>query len=501
MRTESENAYLVRAIDGFGRHLIVISPDYVVLAANANAMSHFGTNIVGKKCFRMLWGCEKPCAECVIKKVVRTRKPAMIHKKSSLVFKKNHCHYFYPLIENNAVDAVVMMDFDMPTLEGLEEKLHRTSAFLRNMILSSVDAVIAADMTGKIFIFNHVAAEITGYSIHEGLHQLMIWELYENDNARKIMQLLRSPDYGGPDKLKSYETTLVPKRGDHIPIGLNASIVYDGNREVATIGFFRDLREEREMRNKLEKTRLQLLQSDKMASLGKLSAGVAHQLNNPLGSIILFTKLVMEEYELPEEAVDDLNRILRDAQRCRDTVKELLEFARQTRYRIEMKDINDAIKRTLFLLERQTLFHNINIDLRLADDLPKIPVDIQQINHLLMNIIINAGQAMEGDGDLEIETRGDDETGMIRIRIADTGPGIPPNVLPHIFEPFYSTKDEGEGTGLGLSLAYSIVKEHGGMIEAKNRLEGGTEFVIELPTARKRNGETVVTVEEEAGEA
>jgi signal transduction histidine kinase len=295
------------------------------------------------------------------------------------------------------------------------------------------------------------------------------------------MKMLRSDQYGGRGKLSTYDVEVVHKSGERIPINLNASIVYEGEREVATIGFFHDLRETQRMKEELEKTQVQLLQSEKMASLGKLAAGVAHQLNNPLAGITLYTKLVMEDYPLEEGARKDLQRVLEDAERCRDTVKELLEFTRQTRHLMRPQDINRAISRTVFLLENQTLFQNIIIEKDLDPVLPLVHSDIQQLNHLFMNLILNAAQAMGGKGELLIRTRHLPEDKRVRIEITDTGPGIPENILPHIFDPFFTTKEEGEGTGLGLSLVYGIVETHGGQIEARNVPEGGAAFIIELP--------------------
>ena len=299
------------------------------------------------------------------------------------------------------------------------------------------------------------------------------------------MKKLRNDEYGGKGKLKSYQVDFLRKTGEMIPISLNAAIVYEGENEVATIGFFHDLREKIRMKTELEKTQVQLLQSEKMASLGKLAAGVAHQLNNPLGGITLFTKLVMEEYTMEEGVMKDLKRILKDAERCRDTVKELLEFARQTQQEMQLNDINRAISRTFFLLENQTLFQNIAIDKQLADTLPPVPGDIQQLNHLFMNIILNAAQAMEGDGQLTMKTMLAEEKDRVRIEISDTGPGIPDEILSQIFDPFFTTKDEGEGTGLGLSIVYGIVQNHGGKISVKTAPGEGATFVIELPLGEK----------------
>ena len=261
-------------------------------------------------------------------------------------------------------------------------------------------------------------------------------------------------------------------------IGLACGVLYSG------IGFFYDLRERREMERKLEKTRIQLLQAEKMASLGKLAAGVAHQLNNPLGGITLYAQLMMEEYPLEDGAKEDLKRIIDDAERCRNTVRELLEFARQTRQEIRLNNLNHAISQTLFLLENQSLFHNIEIVKSLDPDLPKVPSDVQQLNHVFMNIILNAAEAMDGTGQLCVETLPSEDGFMVWVRISDTGPGIPGDVLPRVFEPFFSTKKEGKGTGLGLSLAYGIIENHNGRIWAESEPGKGATFTIQLPLSQ-----------------
>jgi signal transduction histidine kinase len=218
-----------------------------------------------------------------------------------------------------------------------------------------------------------------------------------------------------------------------------------------------------------------------MSSLGKLAAGVAHQLNNPLGGIILYAQLILEEYQLDEKLRDDLKRILKDAKRCQDTVKELLEFTRQTRHLMQPQDINQSISRALFLLENHTIFQDIKIIKDFSPSLPLLSVDIQQLNHMFLNIFVNAAQAMKGKGKLIIKTYLLPNHDRIGIAITDTGCGISRENLPHIFEPFFTTKEEGEGTGLGLSLVYEIVQNHGGTIRATSKINKGATFIIELP--------------------
>ncbi len=505
MRLPTPQEYLQNAVEAFHRKILVISPERRILASSRNAGLDPQEEVVGRLCHEAFHNLPDPCRHCPAEDVLRTGKPTLKHGLGSIRESGDvSCLYCYPMEKKGAIEALVILDFDLPSLEepeALQEEpyaywwdlvvsssadspkvrfLQRSNAFLRNLIHSAVDAVIAADMKGHIIIFNDAAVQITGYGMVEALNRLDIRELYPNDGARKVMRMLRSEEFGSAGKLKSYHVDLRSKSGELIPISLNAAIVYSGDREVATIGFFHDLRETLRMKKDLEKAQVQLLQAEKMSSLGKLAAGVAHQINNPLGGIALFAKLVMEEYELEDRAREDLQRILRDAERCRDIVKELLEFARQTRQERRPLDINSALSRTLFLLENQALFQNITVEKRLSPSLPWVASDAQQINHVFMNIILNAAEAMEGKGKLTVETFLAPEADRVCIAITDTGPGIADQVLPHIFEPFFTTKEAGKGTGLGLSLVYGIIENHGGRIGVRSAVGEGTTFTIEL---------------------
>jgi two-component system NtrC family sensor kinase len=386
------------------------------------------------------------------------------------------------------VSRVIHVIRDITHRKRIEEKLRETNqelsrslTFMRNLINSSVDAVIASDLTGRILIFNEAARQITGYSEEEAFNQIDIRDIYTGDGARDIMKKLRSEEFGGKGKLKNLEVNLLHKDGTSIPISLSAAVVYEGDQEVSTVGFFYDLREKKAMEAELDKTRVQLLQAEKMASIGKLAAGVAHQLNNPLSGITLFAHILNEEYDLGEAARSDVQRILNNAERCRDTVKELLKFARQTAYEIKPSDLNQTLQRTLFLLENQALFQNVRIEKNLLAELPPVPADIQQLGHVFMNLILNAADAMEGHGRITVATGLSQDGRSAVVEISDTGPGMGQEALTHLFEPFFTTKEEGKGTGLGLSVAYGVIENHGGKIAARNLPEGGACFTIELP--------------------
>jgi PAS domain S-box-containing protein len=481
MGCSGESEYYRKALDSLGRRLFIVAPDYRILVASEMAKKK-GIGVVGRTCHDYFHGLATPCPECPVSEVLKTKGSVVRSIKGRMDEETDSlCVQATPILNQGEIEAVIVLDLDLATLSSLESELKRSNAFLRNLIMSSVDAVIAADRKGKILIFNEAAAEISGYSIEQALSSLNIRNFYPGDFAREVMRKLRSEGYGGKGKLRSYQVDCLRKDGTTVPISLSAAIVYEGDREVASVGFFHDLRERIEMERKLQKTQIQLLQAEKMASLGKLAAGVAHQLNNPLGGITLYAQLMLEEHQLAEAAESDLRRILDDAERCRDTIRELLEFARQTRQEIRLNDLNHALSQTLFLLENQSLFHNIEIVKELDASLPKVPSDIQQLNHVFMNIILNAAEAMEGEGQLRVRTLQSEDGSDFIIQISDTGPGIPENVLPHIFEPFFTTKEEGKGTGLGLSLVYGIIENHDGRIQVWSELGKGATFSIYLP--------------------
>ncbi len=482
MESEAQKEYYRKVLDSLGRRLFVVSPDLRILAGNRPATKQGGPDVIGKKCYTYFYGGETPCASCPVPEVFQTRRRVVRRMMDADGGKEqSQCLQATPIFDGEEVEAVTVLDIDLFHLASLESELTRSNAFLRNLIMSSADGIIASDMKGKILIFNEAASKISGYTLDEALTKLNIRNIYPGGGAREVMRNLRSPEHGGKGKLKFYPIDCLRKDGTTVPIRLSAAVIYEGDKEIATAGFFYDRSEKKELEKKLQKTQVQLLQAEKMASLGKLAAGVAHQLNNPLGGITLYAQLMMEEYPLEEEAREDLKRIVDDAERCRNTVRELLEFARQTRQEICLNDLNRALSQTLFLLENQALFHNIEIIKNLDPDLPKVPSDIQQLNHVFMNIILNAAEAMEGTGRLRVETLPSDNGCGILIRISDTGPGIPEDALPHIFEPFFTTKEQGKGTGLGLSLAYGIIENHNGRIWVESDIGEGTVFTIELP--------------------
>ncbi len=230
-----------------------------------------------------------------------------------------------------------------------------------------------------------------------------------------------------------------------------------------------------------EYTHQQIMKSERLATLGQLAAGVAHEINNPLGAVLMYGHLSLEEMATEDPRRKNLEKVVAEATRCKNIVRGLLDFARQSEPNVEEADANEVLKRTLSLLQNQALFQNIKITTRFSPSLPKAMMDSGQIQQVFTNIILNAAEAMTGGGELTVASRTAAGGEAIEIEIADTGCGIPPENLEKIFDPFFTTKEVGRGTGLGLAVSYGIIAGHKGTIEIRSEPGKGTTFILRLP--------------------
>lgn len=236
----------------------------------------------------------------------------------------------------------------------------------------------------------------------------------------------------------------------------------------------------RERDERLHLMNQHLARTERLTALGGIAAGVAHEINNPLGGILLYSNLVLED--IPEEgtARENIRKIIYQTDRCKKIVQNLLDFARTPTGEMKNLSINDIISTSLNLVKDQAMFHGIDIETRLADNLPQVLGDASRLEEVFINLFINAADAMSGKGKLTITTLLGNNN-VVRILVEDTGKGIEKEHLPHIFEPFFTTKDPGKGTGLGLSITYGVINKHNGVIDAESTPGKGTTFIITLP--------------------
>lgn len=230
-----------------------------------------------------------------------------------------------------------------------------------------------------------------------------------------------------------------------------------------------------------ECARRTVAEAERLAMIGQLAAGVAHEINNPLTGILIYCDLLLKNIPQDSPLRKNLEKINTEAMRCKTIVKGLLDFARQKEPEIEDSSINQIIDSTLALIKSQAMFLNIKINKDFNQSLPLIRIDPAQIQQVFMNIILNAAEAMNGQGNLTIRTNISEDKKYVEVSFTDTGPGIPPEHMRKIFEPFFTTKEATHGVGLGLAISKRIVENHNGEIEVKTELNKGTIFVVKLP--------------------
>jgi two-component system NtrC family sensor kinase len=488
-----------KVFDSLSLPTLILRPNRVVLDANKAFLQEFDISkdkIIGQTCHEFFYQSEDPCPyeTCPLSKVLAEKTGQTILRRVKIPGRKEKWEdrIFSPILDDaGEVRYIIEKVRDVTHVKRLERELSGIKDFMEKFVQTSMSGIIATDRHGKILLMNPAAEELTGYTFREARHRLTVRDLYPPGQAEGIMRILRHERFGGKGKMPCSQTTLVNARGEEIPVELTAAIIYEDGKEVATIGIFNDLRGKIAQEERMKEVLLRAAKAEKMASLGQLAAGVAHEINNPLTGILLFGGLLLEDLSKDDPKYQEVRSIIEDANQCRNIVKGLLDYSRQTSANKETLDVNDLVEQSLRLIRDQSLFINIEVVKKLSDEKMLIRVDRSQLNQVIINLVINAIDAMERKGVLTLRTYCDKgkitgvgkkgAAGFAYIEVSDTGCGIPEENLPRIFDPFFTTKDPGKGTGLGLSTVYGIVQENGGNIWVKKTSQAGTTFIVELP--------------------
>lgn len=326
------------------------------------------------------------------------------------------------------------------------------------------DGVFLHDREGRVLRANRALARL----VERSFDQIIGRPWFELIPAGPVPRLACNSEPGQARHTAEYDLAYRDQRTLHVTV----SPVMEGDEFCVHV--VRDVTDERAMQR-------QLAQAEKLAAIGEMLSGIAHELNNPLTTIIGFSEL-LQDASVPESVRADLQRIFRQAKHSARIVQGLLAFARQSRLQMSEVDVNALLEQTLDLMQPQLETHNIEARLELDPQLPHALADPGQLQQVFVNLITNAQQAMSaahGEGTLTIRSQA--LPTCLRISVRDDGPGIPRDLLQRVFDPFFTTKEVGEGTGLGLSICYGIVREHGGRIWAESEPGQGASFVVELP--------------------
>jgi two-component system NtrC family sensor kinase len=381
---------------------------------------------------------------------------------------------------NGAIKGFEGIVVDESHRKTMENELKKAHDVLNNVVQSSPNVIISADRKGNIIIWNKAAEETLGYKSDDVIGKLHIQKIYPEGIAKKIMSLMRGPEYGGKGRLRSFPMVFVKKDGGTVQVKLSAAIIYDEqNMEIATVGIFVDFEEQLDMARRLKHTQNLLLQSEKLASMGRLTSLIAHEVNNPLYGIINTLELLKTEIPPENTKRKILDMALGETERLSDMLRKMLSFARPDPEERQLTDINRLVDEILTLHRKQFIEKNIRIKTSFEKGLRPVPASKNQLRQVFLNMITNARDAMSEGGILEIITAKKGDT--VEIRIKDNGVGICEENMGRIFDTFFTTKDDVKGVGHGLTLCYGFIKEHNGDIKVESEVNKGTTFTIILP--------------------
>ena len=369
-----------------------------------------------------------------------------------------------PLKKDGRLVGVLAILRDITERNKSELQIREQKALTDRILESTPNAVAVVGQDRRIIIANKAFEDIFKLAPHEAAGKNIAEIIPTSHVIDTISQVLAGvkSQFKIEFRIKQSGTEIV----------LVADIIRMQKNEV--LAMLRDVTEDREIQERLYLT-------DRLASVGEMAAGIAHELNNPLTGVVALSQLLLES-DIPAEMREDLEAISKEGRRAATIVKNLLSFARSHVMSIQTIDINAIIKEVLSLRAYEHKVNNIQVVTNLATDLPAIMADPFQMQQVFLNLVLNAEQAMiESQGKGVLTVSAEKQHDAIKITFADDGPGIPPEIMNRIFDPFFTTKDVGKGTGLGLSICYGIVTNQGGRIYAQNQRGKGATFVVELP--------------------
>ena len=354
--------------------------------------------------------------------------------------------------------------------------LAKSETKYRRIFEDTMDLIFVAGGDGLIHDINPAGLAMLRYGESKALigRKRLTALLRDEDEAPRILSEMKTVGF-----VRDRECTLKTRDGQSVDVLLSMTARrHPDGRIVEYEGIAKDITHRKQMLR-------QLLRADRLASLGQLSAGVAHEINNPLGLILGYTQLLIRNASARSERIEDLKTIEKQTRNCKKIVEDLLNFARRTgaaKARVNLQESMDAV---IGVIRKQLELDNIDIQTHYDQNLSDLVGDAEKLKQVFMNLLINARQAIHKNGRIQVTIRHDVSGNQVLVCVADDGPGIPEANQEKIFDPFFTTKPTGQGTGLGLSVSYGIIEDHGGEIEVASGRQGGTEFRIRLPLSGK----------------
>ncbi len=384
----------------------------------------------------------------------------------------------YEGMENTIRERTEQLQSALDELRRAHEQIVESEKRYSDIVENASDLIQVTDAEGRIVSANRRQAELFRASVDE-LRGAPFLQWVAPDAREPTRRAFDHVLAGGT--LRAFDSALLVDGGARsVPVEISATPVVAEGRPAGVRAILRDVSERKAFEARL-------IKAERLSSIGSLAAGVAHEINNPLGIITMFAQRTLERAKKGEIDVDKLEKIVEQGRRVAAITRNLLDFARAAPTRFAPFSIGEAIRSTCALVADRARTAGIEVVQEIAPDLPDVVGNGQQISQVVLNLLLNAFQAIGRDGRVVVRAAAAATSRLptagrsLRVTVEDDGPGLPADVLPRLFEPFFTTKEPGEGTGLGLSVSYGILKEHHGLIFAENRQAGGARFEFELP--------------------
>ncbi len=374
--------------------------------------------------------------------------------------------------EEGRIQGAVQAILDMTEREQLARELTDSEKKFRRLVETSLDGIVLHRDLNLLYV-NRACLEMFDYRDASQMLGRSLLKFVDAKYRQAVSRWLGQMERETAPRPRVFEMKGVKKDGRRFDLeGISIPTTYEGQAAIQT--HIRDITHKKHLEEQLSRT-------EKLAALGQLAAGVAHEINNPLGGILVYSYLLLEDLAPDRSERAQVEKIVREATRCKEIIQGLLEFSRHMPAKMTPLNINTVLEEVFSLVRDHLLFQNINLVQSFEPELPLVWGDKNKLEQVFINLLMNSGESMGGEGTLTVSTAAIKGGQQVRLSFADSGPGIPANIVSRLFDPFFTTKEVGQGVGLGLFISYGIIQKHMGRIYVESTGPAGTTFVIELP--------------------
>jgi PAS domain S-box-containing protein len=497
---QTTKEFLENLLDSLEGGVLAVDRNMRVTAFNRAAEEITGLkreDVLNKECDQVLKGelCQE---ECPVKKAMETGEPVycyevLITNKSGVKIPVNISASALRSSRREIIGAIENFR-DLTKHKGLWAKLREERNRAQQYLNIAGVIIIAIDEKGMITLINRKGCEVLGYKeeeiIGKNWFDLCVPEIVKEKRKKTFRKVMA----GEEKEVEDYENIIITKSGEERIIAWhNTTLVDEKGLIIGTLSSGEDV-------TKRKETEIELIRAEKLTSLGQLAASVAHEVNNPLAGILVYTTLLIKKYQdkklQTSETENQLLKMKKELERTSGIIRNLLDFSRQSDADMRPIEVNKVVEAALLLVKHQISLEHIKLELQLGHDLPFVLAGFDQIQQVLINLLLNAIQAMPDGGRLSIVTSavpnvriGESLKNTVRIDVVDTGIGIPKDNLGRLFTPFFTTKEKGKGVGLGLPVVHGIIERHKGKIEVVSEVMKGTTFSIYLEAMDGQEGD------------